>query len=215
MSYDCYSVGCTSHNACTCNSQCTCNTDARTCAAQRATNASRVFSWTRNPLTTTHKITANDITELRTFLQQEQNSRSSPSPVDNNATTYVHPGSCSIQTTVWTGTIAINQKILLTSFTQLVTLLNDLKTRATNQGATMAQPNAVNPVSPSKITTTFQNSLRNILIESYQQCICVSKLVCTCHTLCTCNTRCATNCSCNATYCSCQQTCYCNTYFYY
>jgi hypothetical protein len=211
MSYDCYSVGCTSHNACTCNSQCTCNTDARTCAAQRATNTSRVFSWTNTSFTTGTFVKTTDITELRSFLQQELNSRSSPSPADVNATTYVHPGSCSIQTTTWTGTVSVGNNVLATTFNQLVTLLNDLKTRATNQGATMASSNASNVT--TFVETQHITSLYNILIESYKQCICVSKLVCTCHTLCACNTRCTSNCSCNATYCSCMATCYC--YWYY
>ena len=211
MSWECYSVGCTSHNPCPCNSQCTCNTDARTCAAQRATSTGRVFSWTRNPVNNTITITADDINQLRTFLQQEQNSRSSDSPSNNTATTYPHPGSCSIQTTSWTGNTSTF--ILRTSFNQLVTLLNTLKTRATGQGASITASDATTITEDSTIQVSHTTMLRNILIESYQQCICNSKLVCTCHTLCSCNTRCATQCSCNATHCSCRATCSCYWYW--
>jgi len=207
----CVTVGCYSHNACSCNQQCTCNTDARTCAAQRATSAARVFAWTRNPLTvSSHYITADDINQLRSFLQQEQNARSTPSPADNNATTYTHPGSCTVQTTTWTDTVNVGSSILATTFNQLVTLLNTLKARANTQGASVTAANAVAVSVGDFITATNSNTLRNILIQSYQQCICASKVVCSCHTRCPCNAQ--TSCSCNAGHCSCYATCSCNSY---
>ncbi len=207
----CVVVGCYSHNACGCNQQCTCNTDARTCAAQRATNTARVFAWTRNPLVSnTQYITADDILQLRTFLATEQNARSTPSPSDNNATTYVHPGSCTVQTTAWTGTVSVSSPILATTFNQLVTLLNTLKARANTQGAAVTSADATAISAGNIITAVYNNSLRNILIQSYQQCICASKVVCSCHTRCPCNAQ--TSCSCNAGYCGCHSTCSCNSY---
>lgn len=207
----CIIVGCYSHSACGCNQQCTCNTDARTCAAQRATSAARVFAWTRNPLTSSsHYITANDINQLRSFLQQEQNARSTASPSNNTSTTYAHPGSCTVQTTAWTGTVNVGSSILATTFNQLVTLLNALKARANTQGASVTATDATTISAGAFITAANSNTLRNILIQSYQQCICASKVVCTCHTRCPCNAQ--TTCSCNAGHCSCHDTCRCHSY---
>jgi hypothetical protein len=200
----CYS----GHVACPCNAQCGCNADSKTCTGQRTTNTARVFSWNRIPAATNY-ITADDIIQLRTFLQQEQNARSTPSPAYVNGA-YAHPGSCTIQTTSWTGTVSASNVILSTTFTQLVTLLNTLKTRATSQHATMTSANAVNINIGDNVTAAYHNSLRAILIESYKQCICASKVNCNCQLYCACQYY--STCSCNGAVCACNGQCSCVTY---
>ena len=165
------------------NQQCTCNTDARTCAAQRATNTARVFAWTRNPLVSnTQYITADDILQLRTFLATEQNARSTPSPSDNNATTYVHPGSCTVQTTAWTGTVSVSSPILATTFNQLVTLLNALKAREIHKVPRYIQRcySYIQVILLQQYIITLE-----IFNTTQQQCICVQ--LCVVHILDPCN----------------------------
>lgn len=215
----CYGQCYSGHVYCTCNSRCGCHSDNQTCNAKRATSNARQFSWTRSSIGPNAKISTSDINNLRNFLKQEQNSRSAPSPAPGTVGSggcspqaYNHPGSCTIQTTTWTGVISDQELVKLGTYNQLITLLLTLRTRAITQHASMSAPKFTGSIPiNSKISLSHINRLRDMLTESYQQCICASKSACNCAVYCACQNR--TTCSTNGCgQCGCYGACSCASY---